>query len=99
MGRRSKNKQAAPEPLHAKVFPSPKKLGKRKADHEADADLKKTHPRPTKKLRDSRKPNTQSSRKENATIALKNSDHAVSSGSSSDGWEDVEDDHLASHTK
>jgi ribosomal RNA methyltransferase Nop2 len=100
MGRRAKNKQSAPEPLHPRVYPTPKKLGKRKAEHEADADLK-THPRPTKKLKDSssQKVNTQSGHKEKVTNALKNDDHAASPGGSSDGWEDVEDDYLASHTK
>lgn len=95
MGRRAKNKQSAPESLHPKIFPTPKKLGKRKAEHEADPDLR-AHPGPTKKLKDSRKVDNQSSLKENAISALKNGDHAVSSDGSSDGWEDVED---ASHTK
>jgi 25S rRNA (cytosine2870-C5)-methyltransferase len=95
MGHRSKNKQAAPEPLRAKAFSTQKKPGKRKADQEPDADIK-SHPRPIKKLKGSQKASTQNGLKGYATNRLKN-EHAISSGSSSDGWDDVED--LASHTK
>jgi len=82
MGRRAKNKQSAPEPLHSKASTT-KKLGKRKAD----ADLI-AHPRPTKKLKKVKTESATPTRKENAI----NADHAVSSGDSGDGWEDVEDD-------
>ena len=95
MGRRAKTKQSAPEPLNPNVYPATKKLGKRKAEPETDADPK-THPRPVKKLKGSRKVNIQRSRKESILNARKNE---VSSGISSDGWDDVEDDRLASHTK
>lgn len=87
MGRRAKNKQSAPEPLRAKGPPTPKKLGKRKAEPEADSELG-THPRPIKKLKDSGRAN-----------AHQNINLAVSSGGSSDGWEDLEDRYLDSHTK
>lgn len=49
MGRRAKNKQAPPEPLDAKQYSSPKKLGKRKADA-APAEK----PRAVKKSKDSK---------------------------------------------
>jgi ribosomal RNA methyltransferase Nop2 len=99
MGRRAKNKQSAPEPLQSKSFPT-KKLGKRKAEQDADADPK-VHPRPVKKLKDSRKVNTGSAarRIEGVTNPPKNGGRAVSSLSSSDGWEDVEDDSLDSQTE
>ena len=93
MGRRAKAKQSAPEPLHPKVYPTTKKLGKRKAEQGADAD------RPVKKLKDSRKVNTQRGRKESMANALKIEDHAATSSVSSDGWEDIEDDYLVSRTK
>ncbi|KAJ7489812.1 NOL1/NOP2/sun family RNA met [Mycena galericulata] len=49
MGRRAKNKQAPPEPLDAKEYSSPKKLGKRKAVDTADRS------RPAKKSKDTAK--------------------------------------------
>jgi len=97
MGRRAKTKQSAPEPLHTKVYPTTKKLGKRKA--ELETDDRRTHPRPVKKLKDSRKVNNQHGRNESMANAPKSEDHAASSAVSSDGWEDIEDDYLASHTK
>jgi ribosomal RNA methyltransferase Nop2 len=46
MGRRSKNKQGAPEPLNDRQTASPKKLGKRKLEHEDGG-------RPVKKVKES----------------------------------------------
>ena len=51
MGRRAKNKQSAPEALEPKVFPTSKKLGKRKADSD-DVDHGKSNSRPTKKIKE-----------------------------------------------
>ncbi|KAJ7098020.1 NOL1/NOP2/sun family RNA met [Mycena belliarum] len=78
MGRRAKNKQAPPEPLEKKVFLSPKKLGKRKAEAAVDLDDK---PRPAKKSKDSIKS------KARTGLKARFADDA----SSSDGWEGVQD--------
>ncbi|KAJ7470665.1 NOL1/NOP2/sun family RNA met [Mycena latifolia] len=85
MGRRAKNKQAPPEPLDKKVFTSPKKLGKRKAD--AVADLDDDKPRPAKKSKDSGSKNFKP-KSSKAGPRVKFADDA----NSSDGWEDVQDD-------
>jgi hypothetical protein len=100
MGRRAKNKQSAPEPLQSKTFPTPKKLGKRKAEQDADADPK-AQSRPVKKLKGSKKVNTGSAarRIEGVKNLPKIGGRAVASLGSSDGWEDVEDDDLDSQTE
>lgn len=99
MGRRAKNKQSAPEPLEPKVWPTAKKLGKRKADTEADTDGK-TSSRVIKKIKNSggKISSTESKaalntakgkagRKESKLVTLQDAD-----GDSGDGWEDVEGD-------
>ncbi|KAF5380952.1 hypothetical protein D9615_003875 [Tricholomella constricta] len=103
MGRRSKNKQAAPEPLEKKVWPTPKKLGKRKADSDSDSDDKPST-RPTKKIKDSKpkahapdskavidkakaKDKGKSAAKKGKALAKPASDN-----DSGDGWEDVNSD-------
>ncbi|KAJ7156073.1 NOL1/NOP2/sun family RNA met [Mycena crocata] len=84
MGRRAKNKQAAPEPLDKKEYTSTKKLGKRKAD--ADLDDK---PRPAKKSKDSASGKSKSKPKSSkGGPRVKFADDA----NSSDGWEDVQDE-------
>ncbi|KAJ7710012.1 NOL1/NOP2/sun family-domain-containing protein [Mycena rosella] len=84
MGRRAKNKQAPPEPLDKKVFTSPKKLGKRKAEAVADLDDK---PRPAKKSKDSGSSKSKQKSSKNGP-KVKFADDA----NSSDGWEGVADD-------
>ncbi|KAF8969971.1 NOL1/NOP2/sun family-domain-containing protein [Flammula alnicola] len=79
MGRRAKNKQAAPESIEPKEpWTSKKQLGKRKAETEAEAD-EKSSSRPAKKVKDSIE------KKKNAAIVSEEEDD-------SEGWEDVEDD-------
>ncbi|RDB21272.1 25S rRNA (cytosine-C(5))-methyltransferase nop2 [Hypsizygus marmoreus] len=94
MGRRAKNKQSAPEPLEPKVYPTPKKLGKRKAEAEAETDIK-TGSRPTKKAKDAGGKATTTliangdrnrTRKDAQTLV-----QVESNSDSGDGWEDVED--------
>ncbi|KAK7014949.1 SAM-MT-RSMB-NOP domain-containing protein [Favolaschia claudopus] len=76
MGRRAKNKQAPPEPLDKPEYPSPKKLGKRKAE------VLDEKPRPAKKSRDA----TSNKTKNGGRVKF-----ADQEANSSDGWEDVED--------
>lgn len=92
MGRRAKNKQGPPQPLKT-AEESSKSIGKRKADSDGAAA------RPTKKLKDSKsvKPSSKSvSFKSKPEKGKKQPDD---SGNSSDGWEDVDDDELATKTK
>lgn len=90
MGRRAKNKQAAPVPFQEVKQdysrPSAKKLGKRKAD--SDEAI-----RPTKKVKESdsrtgNKPKASSKSKP----APKETKKSKPDADESEGWEDVEDD-------
>lgn len=95
MGRRAKNKQAAPEPIEPKASLTLKKqLGKRKAEPETQ-DEGKLGPRPSKRVKDSNgkgkgkiapKPNAVKSSEKKKSVQFDEDDDA------SDGWEDVEDD-------
>lgn len=101
MGRRAKNKQAAPIPLHV-PGPSPKKLGKRKADEE-DAQENR---RPVKKAKetgfnDKGRTKVKISAKAKDAVKGRHSDKAkirprktadLDKDDASEGWEDVEDD-------
>ncbi|KAF5330612.1 hypothetical protein D9619_005815 [Psilocybe cf. subviscida] len=99
MGRRAKNKQAAPEAFGAKAHLSSKKqLGKRKADADAD-DEDQPSPRPAKKIKDQ---NGKGKEKEKASAkkSTKPSKSSKPSGikkqaaqddDDSEGWEDVEE--------
>lgn len=82
MGRRAKNKQGAPEPLEPRVFTSPKRLGKRKAE-----DGEKTAARPVKKVKD-----LNGNVKSKASQGNKGKGKLATDGNLSDGWEAVEDD-------
>ncbi|GLB35044.1 putative NOL1 NOP2 sun family protein [Lyophyllum shimeji] len=98
MGRRAKNKQAAPEPLEKKAA---KKLGKRKADSDIDSDDGPST-RPAKKVKDFmanahatasksfiQKGNGKDKGKavtEKTTVVAK----PISDSDSGDGWEDVD---------
>ncbi|KAF9532271.1 NOL1/NOP2/sun family-domain-containing protein [Crepidotus variabilis] len=91
MGRRSKNKQAAPEPLEAPS--SHKKLGKRKAD--VDLDVDSTLARPTKKNKDldgKWKKSLTKEPKAKISVKKKTEKPPSSNGDEGSGWEDVEDD-------
>lgn len=87
MGRRAKNKQAAPEPLE----PEPWKLGKRKAEQD------KTSSRPAKKAKDLEGKSRPKSVKKAAEDKPKKSKPSKPSKSkdsdeeSAEGWEDVDD--------
>ena len=85
MGRRAKNKQPAPEPLEPKVFPTSKKLGKRKADSD-NVDLGNGSSRPTKKIKElnSKAKQKSPSKGKKKGITSKEDDEL-------EGWEDVED--------
>ncbi|KAI0318653.1 NOL1/NOP2/sun family-domain-containing protein [Amylostereum chailletii] len=99
MGRRAKNKQGAPAPLVDKAEtskPSQKKLGKRKAEPEADQSK-----RPTKKIKDAgtlrhdkNEKVKKSSDQKSAKVKVAKADlwdDVQEGGSGSEGWEDVED--------
>ncbi|KAF8163211.1 NOL1/NOP2/sun family-domain-containing protein [Crassisporium funariophilum] len=91
MGRRAKNKQAAPESMEPKVYPTSKKLGKRKADNIED---EKSSSRPIKKHRDSNgkgKPTAKSTTKPAKSPSNKKKVGTSSDADGSDGWDDVED--------
>lgn len=101
MGRRAKNKQGDPTPLQGSKENgqlSQKKLGKRKADPEAEHSK-----RPTKKVKEvtasptkSKVPNRKVKPRHDATLQGKSKKVAfegdVQEGGSSDGWEGVDDD-------
>lgn len=104
MGRRSKNKQAAPipyaEPGENPSRSSHKKLGKRKAEVEMDEGIRESN-RPSKKARDN---DSRLGSKANGISKLKGSFKSAqkdgkakptkpkTAGSDeSEGWEDVED--------
>ncbi|KAG5646680.1 hypothetical protein DXG03_002670 [Asterophora parasitica] len=94
MGRRSKNKQGAPEPLEKKVWPTPKKLGKRKADSDSDLDDKPTA-RPAKKVKDSKSKAASKRGNDKGKSTAKNGKAVAkpdSDNDSGDGWEDVDGD-------
>lgn len=101
MGRRAKNKQAAPEALEPKTWPSPKKLGKRKAETDAETDGKPSL-RPAKKTKDSNgrsksKPlkatqGISPARKPDSKRKGKKAPQSGSDEDSGDGWEDVDGD-------
>ncbi|KAF7967830.1 hypothetical protein HWV62_32953 [Athelia sp. TMB] len=87
MGRRSKNKQAAPLPLYdptAEPRPSTKKLGKRKADRDEDGPA-------SKKVKGVGKEKSAGKTKSGPAKKPKKK-AAGSDGEGSDGWEDVEDE-------
>ncbi|KAL0569012.1 rRNA (cytosine-C5-)-methyltransferase nop2 [Marasmius crinis-equi] len=79
MGHRAKNKQPPPKPLEDSTQPSPKKLGKRKAEAIDD----KPSSRPAKKAKDQTKSKTKGTGKKENKKAKKQD---------VDAWEDVEDD-------
>lgn len=110
MGRRAKNKQAAPIPLHEPRDnqPSPKKLGKRKADLEAEDDAPasrpakkaketapktKAQPSSNLKKKSAGKPKAAPTAKKDASgKILAKAAPASDEEGGSDGWEDVEDE-------
>ena len=98
MGRRSKNKQAAPEPIENPELKSKKQLGKRKADAD-DADGKPS-PRPAKKVKDlngKSKGKTSGGHKTGGNPNKKNKAPVVEAeegDDDSEGWEDVDDSPL-----
>jgi ribosomal RNA methyltransferase Nop2 len=107
MGRRAKNKQGAPEPLEPKVWTTPRKLGKRKADAEAEVDGKASA-RPTKKSKESNgkvKPKVKAKEtgrdksgptRGKGTKVVEDESGAVDSV---DGWENIENADLKSQAK
>lgn len=76
MGRRAKNKQAAPEPFQQE---SPRK---RKATDEKDG-------RPAKKLKDASKP--KSSKPKDSAPKLKSKKKTAEDSSDAEGWEDIQE--------
>ena len=99
MGRRAKNKQSAPEPLHPKVLLTSKNHGKRKAESESDVDLK-SYSKPAKKLKDGKvTTKREATRKRDVAKVSKTHDQTSFSSDSSNGWEDVEGDDLELQTK
>ncbi|PPQ83329.1 hypothetical protein CVT25_003968 [Psilocybe cyanescens] len=104
MGRRAKNKQAAPESLEPKTaWTSKKQLGKRKAEADSERqDDGKPSPRPTKRVKDLNgkgKEKASSIAKPQKSSAKKSKAQAHNDGSGSEGWEDVEDEELQTHSK
>jgi ribosomal RNA methyltransferase Nop2 len=88
MGRRWKNRQGDPEPLADPQQPGPKKLGKRKPDHEDDG-------RPAKKVKEAagkpgKKSPAASKAKGKGKAQPKKSKVVEDDGDL--GWEDMEDD-------
>lgn len=106
MGRRAKTKQAAPIPLYDpkdnRDQPSPRKLGKRKANLNAEDGAHSS--RPVKKVKETEsggihKAKSKSADKPNDTLRKRNGKGKASKGKvlgsdggSSEGWEDVEDE-------
>jgi ribosomal RNA methyltransferase Nop2 len=88
MGRRAKNKQGPPEPLEIKVFPTPKKLGKRKADSD-NVEHGKGNSRPTKKIKELDSKTKQKSSSKGKKKAVK---FLSDENDEMEGWEDVEDE-------
>ena len=82
MGRRAKNKQPDPEPLSVNAYPTPKTLGKRKADVEP-GDRVTQQSKPAKKSKNAAKHGKISDLRSAAYPSDDNSDDV--------GWEDVED--------
>jgi hypothetical protein len=98
MGRRAKNKQKSPEPLEAKVWTTPKKSRKRKADAGDEVDGKLGgSPRKRVKGIDSKARTRVKGAKNKADANGKSPSskgkvkRKFNSQDSSDGWEDVED--------
>ncbi|PPQ64106.1 hypothetical protein CVT24_008923 [Panaeolus cyanescens] len=91
MGRRAKNKQAAPAPIEPKE--SFKKLGKRKAESN-DIDDEKPSARPAKKIKDSNAKSKVTKKGEGKSVKSKGKPkkEEIASDDGSEGWEDVEDD-------
>ena len=87
MGRRARNKQGVPEPLEQKVFPTSKKLGKRKADSD-NVDHGKANSRPTKKIKelDGKAEQRSPSKGKKKTVEIPSDEDEEM-----EGWEDVED--------
>ncbi|KAF7440410.1 rRNA (cytosine-C5-)-methyltransferase nop2 [Pleurotus ostreatus] len=101
MGRRAKNKQAAPEPFEVVPASYSRKNGKRKAD-EREHEIA----RPSKKVKDDKKV-TKGKPKSilkgaSATAPKRVAPKKKAAGSedeASDGWEDVEDEDVETHKK
>ncbi|KAF9052969.1 NOL1/NOP2/sun family-domain-containing protein [Panaeolus papilionaceus] len=91
MGRRAKNKQAAPVPIEPKE--SFKKLGKRKAESN-DIDDEKPAARPAKKIKDSNAKGKDTKKAAGKPVKGKGKfkKGELPSDDDSEGWEDVEDD-------
>jgi 25S rRNA (cytosine2870-C5)-methyltransferase len=103
MGRRAKNKQAAPIPFSDSKdngrHPSPKKLGKRKAEPE---DIETS--RPVKKVKETQSKGSTGKPKTKTTGGVKGKDDktrekvkvsnskVAGSDEASEGWEDVDDE-------
>jgi len=101
MGRRAKNKQAAPESLDSKAsFASKKQLGKRKAEADTQDD-EKSSPRPTKRAKDlNGKGKEKSLSKPKPTKVGSKKKTKVVDDDGSEGWEDIEDgEDLRAHKK
>jgi len=90
MGRRAKNKQSAPQPFDS--HPSPKKLGKRKAEADVEDGVK-----PSKKIKDLnwKSKNKSASKKVKGSgtkkVVKATAEDEVDEDDGSEGWEDVED--------
>lgn len=84
MGRRAKNKQAAPEPLLERASLSDKKLGKRKQEPVHDT-------RPSKKVKAKESVSSRNSRNKLGKVERKELKDYDSEGEGS-GWDDVEDE-------
>ena len=89
MGRRAKNKQAAPEPLLERAIPSDKKLGKRKQEPVHDT-------RPSKKVKAKESVSSRNSRNKLGKVERKKLKDYDSEGEGS-GWDDVEDEEIVDH--
>ncbi|KAH6918682.1 cytosine-5--methyltransferase NSUN2 [Coprinopsis sp. MPI-PUGE-AT-0042] len=92
MGRRAKNKQAAPNAAELDTLITSKSLGKRKAT----ADGSENTQRPSKKVKDASKKSGLKSRGKESTkvsksISSRKTKKAKASSPNGDGWEDVED--------
>lgn len=103
-GRRAKYKQPPPAPLSepGPDRPSSKKLGKRKANADADLDSELTQARPAKRTKGAVKVSGKKDRKRGETTTLSTQKkkkiveeekiYEIESGGESDGWEDVSND-------
>lgn len=104
-GRRAKYKQPPPAPLSepGPDRPSSKKLGKRKANADADLDSELTQARPAKRTKGAIKVSGKKDRKRGETTTLSTQKkkkkiveeekiYEIESGGESDGWEDVSND-------